>query len=446
MGAPVSNGKKISRSAHIGDAGIALIHQRVSAMGHVWHERQVDAGIDGTIELRNPATGEVSNCHLLVQSKASDANFASETDDRFHYDCDERDLKYWMKSTIPVLLVCSHPKRGEAWWVHIQSYFADPGRLTTGRVDFNKITMALEGDISDRLFAVADPHGRAHTPVADLRDETLESNLLPVSLPDVFWSYDAVVSTARKVYDLQRESGLEIRDDFTLFSGRLLTWNAVAGTSLACAVQGEPSIQAVGELMDGSPDSERILVRLLNNALRHDLREDCAFHENRHMVYFRATPDLRPRSWNTSAKHWRSVFKGHASKADPRKINYYKHAGLQWQFLNLDGEWYCALTPDYFYSVDGLKESRFTAQYLSGIKRLERNLSVLGETRMWAAILAGREGGEDSLFNQRERILDFGQVVTFEVDRGIDDAKWKSVAEPGSASGIGPDEDLVESA
>lgn len=116
----VGSGKQVSRSAHIGDAGIALIHQRVSAMDHVWHERTVDAGINGTIELRDPATGEVSNCPFQVQSKASDNDFPGETADRFHYDCDERDLDYWMKSSMPVLLVCSHPKRGEAWWAHIQ--------------------------------------------------------------------------------------------------------------------------------------------------------------------------------------------------------------------------------------------------------------------------------------------------------------------------------------
>jgi hypothetical protein len=442
----VGSGKQVSRSAHIGDAGIALIHQRVSAMDHVWHERTVDAGIDGTIELRDPATGEVSNCHLQVQSKASDNDFPGETADRFHYDCDERDLDYWMKSSMPVLLVCSHPKRGEAWWAHIQSYFADPARRASGRVDFNKITMSLEGDVSDRLFAVADPHGRAHTPVADLRDETLESNLLPVTMPDVFWAYDAAVTLPRKVYDLQRESSHDIRDDFTLFGGRLLTWSPVEDTALAGAVNGDPTIEATGELLDGSPDSERILVRLLNNAFRQDLRDDCAFHGKRHMLYFRATDDLSPRSWNTSGTHWRSVFKPHAKKTNPSQVSYYKHAGLKWQFLNLDDEWFCALTPDYYYSIDGYRESRFTAQYLSGIKRLERNPAVLGETRMWAAILAGREGGHDSLFSQNERILDFGKLVTFDTDRGIDEAKWKRAAEASDPTDPLADGELAETA
>ena len=72
---------------------------------------------------------------------------------------------------------------------------------------------------------------------------------------------------------------------------------------------------------------------------------------------------------------------------DRSKVAYYRHSGLKWQFVNLGGEWFCTLTPDYFYSYDGRRESRFSASYLSGIKKLERNQSVLGETRMWAAFL-----------------------------------------------------------
>lgn len=79
------------------------------------------------IELRDPATGEVSNSHLLVQSKAQDALFAGETDERFHYICDDRDLDYWMKATDPVLLICSHPKDEQAWWGSRPELLRRPG-------------------------------------------------------------------------------------------------------------------------------------------------------------------------------------------------------------------------------------------------------------------------------------------------------------------------------
>lgn len=71
--------KKIDNSAHIGDSGIALIHQMVNRMGFVWLQRNLDAGIDGEIELRDPATGEVANRLILVQSKASDRPFRVRT-------------------------------------------------------------------------------------------------------------------------------------------------------------------------------------------------------------------------------------------------------------------------------------------------------------------------------------------------------------------------------
>uniref|UniRef100_A1UQ25 DUF4365 domain-containing protein n=1 Tax=Mycobacterium sp. (strain KMS) TaxID=189918 RepID=A1UQ25_MYCSK len=429
----MSNGKKIDKSAHIGDAGIALIHMRVSAMGHVWHARGLDAGIDGMIELRDPGTGVVSNCHLLVQSKASDRQFPGETPEKFHFVVDERDLEYWLQATLPVILVCSHPNTNEAWWIHIQHYFADPARRADRRVDFAKATMAFDKNSSDRLFAVADPHGQAHNPVAEHRVEKLVSNLLPVAIPLQYWSYESRAKDTGHAYALQRDSELEVRHDFVVKGGHLLTWAPVEGTALAKATEGCGKVAPAGELMDGGADNERLLVWMLNAALRHDVRDDCVYHRKRRMLYFTATKGLKPRRVNTAGKHLRTVFKGHPKKKDPNKIAYYKHSGLQWQFVNFEGEWFCTLTPAYFYSYDGRKESRFTASYLSGIKKLERNQAVLGETRMWAAFLRF----EPDLLDERDRILDFGELEAFDVERGLDDESWrKDLADTGSSDEI----------
>jgi hypothetical protein len=426
----VGKGKKVSKSVQIGATGTALIGLRVSAMGHVWHERHIDAGIDGMIELRDPATGEVSNCHLLVQSKAQDALFAGETHERFHYICDDRDLDYWMKATEPVLLICSHPKDERAWWVHVQSYFADPARRADRRIDFNKATMALAGDITDRLFAIADPHGRTHTPGPDRRTETLVSNLLPADLPPAIWSYETKLHGRRAVYEAQESSGLPVRDDFVLWGGRILAWEQADTSGLSAAVTGSPTVRPIGELREFEEDGDRAVVQLLNNALRQDLKPDCDFHGKRHFLYFRASEDLSDRKWNTSGSNWRTVFKGYPKKSDPSTISYYRHSALSWQFIQIDGDWFCELVPDYFFTRDGHRESRYAADQLRGIKKIERNAAVLQETRLWASILRGRE----DLFDQTERILDFGALVTFKVDQGIDDAAWKQAEE-------GPDED-----
>jgi hypothetical protein len=438
----MGSGKKVSKSVQIGATGTALIGLRVSAMGHVWHERHIDAGIDGMIELRDPPTGEVSNSHLLVQSKAQDALFPGETDERFHYICNDRDLDYWMKATEPVLLICSHPKDEQAWWVHVQSYFVDPARRADRRVDFSKTTMALEGDITDRLFAIADPHGRAHTPVPDRRTETLVSNLLPADLPSIAYSYKTKLPGRKAVYEAQRSSGLSLRDDFVLWNGRLLTWEQADKSGLSAAVLGAPSIRPIGELREFEQDGHRLIVQLLNNALRQDLTPDCDFHGKRQFLYFRASDDLSDRKWNTSGSNWRTVFKGYPKKSDPSTISYYRHCALSWQFIQIDGDWYCEIVPDYFFTRDGYHESRYASDQLRGIKKIERNPAVLQETKLWASILRPKE----ELFAETERILDFGDLVTFRVDQGIDDAAWKRAEERTEDNNEGFGDTLFEAA
>jgi Domain of unknown function (DUF4365) len=422
-------GKKLSDSEMIGDEGIALIHGKIAAMGHAWRAQNLDAGIDGSIELRNPATGEMSNRHVLVQSKASNNLFPGETAERFHYICDERDLEYWMKASQPVVLICSHPKSGEAWWVHIQSFFAEPARRADRRVDFSKPTMSLSGNITDHLFAIADPEGRAHTPVPVQRNERLISNLLTVRAPEIVLSYATKMLKRGDVYHAQREADLPMRHDFALSSNRLWTWADAEGTGLGAAVEGSPTAHDVSLLAGESDAGERLVVQLLNNALRDDLKDDCDLNGGRNILFFRAADDLGPRKWRTGNTNSRTVFKGYPSKKDPSRMSYYRHAALGWQFLRADETWYCALTPDYFFSWNGRNESSFAASLLTKIKQIDRHAAVRQETAMWASILR-REG--NLIDSPRPRILEFGALEAFTLDQGIDDNAWKRPTQLGA--------------
>jgi hypothetical protein len=82
--------KTFTKQAESGEAGIALIHRRVSDMGFIWQDRRVDHGIDGEIELvdrdRRPL-----NRALWVQSKARQ-RFPGEDESGFHYVCDPADV------------------------------------------------------------------------------------------------------------------------------------------------------------------------------------------------------------------------------------------------------------------------------------------------------------------------------------------------------------------
>jgi hypothetical protein len=422
--------KKIDKSAHIGDSGIALIHQLVNKMGFIWHERKLDAGIDGQIELRNPVTGEVANRSLLVQSKARERPFAGENDWGFHYLCDPADIDYWMSADVPVLLVCSHPLAGEAWWMHVQGWFRDPSRRASRRIDFDKQTQRFDAEAGHRILSLADPHGRAHVPASPRRSESLTSNLLSINVPDLIYCATTDLQYSREVIARQAETADGTRHDFVLRGHKIFTLRPPESTSLATTVTGPTDVIATATWANGGdPGWERALVQLLSFTLRQDVLADCDWHGGRKIVYFRATDDLSPRSIRSDTGRTRLVFNPKYKKAAPDEISYCQHAALEWQFITIDGAWYCALTPTYHYTRDGYRDSFFLSELLAGIKRLDRNPAVYGQTRMWATYLHD----DENVFDPRDTVLGYGNLLTFETDQSIDDSAW--LVDPRKAAG-----------
>jgi hypothetical protein len=50
----------------------------------------------------------------------------------------------------PVLLVCSHPEAGQAWWMHVQGRFSDPAHRASGRIDFDKSTHRFDANAAHK--------------------------------------------------------------------------------------------------------------------------------------------------------------------------------------------------------------------------------------------------------------------------------------------------------
>jgi hypothetical protein len=417
----MARGKTLTESAHIGDAGIALIHTIVNRMGHKWGEGagSKDVGIDGSIELRNPATGEMSGRHIYVQSKAARNPFPGEDEDSFHYLCDERDLTYWLAHPEPVIVICSHPDEGCAWWVHIQGYFADPARAGTRRIDFDKTANAFTADVADTLLEVADPYGAAHTPVALAKHERLITNLLPVDLPPQYWRAPTHMSS-REIRDRQRRSDYPERQDWVLSNKHIYSFAAFSGTSLARVPDVAANAYPTVELADGSGNERRLLVELLNRTLREDLAARCSFHFGRKFLYVKAPDDLGKTSMRSTTGRSRQIFQAYPMASDPSRIAYCRHAALRWQFLAIDGQWFAAITPDYYFSSDGYQEAPNAKKYLTKIKQIDRHLAVLGETRVWVAMLRESEG----TLTEDSRILHFGEPLQLDIGTGIDDAAW----------------------
>jgi hypothetical protein len=141
----------------------------------------------------------------------------------------------------PVLLVCSYPQAGEAWWMHVQDWFSDPAHRASGRIDFDKGTQRFDAGAAQRLLNLAGPHGRAHVPTAEHHEETLTSNLLSVAILDMVYRTPTQIQDPREIYERQREAGDDaVRHDFVREGGQLYTWLPPQDTGLASAVSGTP--------------------------------------------------------------------------------------------------------------------------------------------------------------------------------------------------------------
>lgn len=149
--------KTVTQQTLIGEAGLILIAQRAEEMGHLFHPRRVDHGIDAHLDLVEPGTGALLNLTILVQSKASDARFPGENEHGFHYLCDPRDLDLWLSGNAPVIVVFSHPARGEAWWCDIKAAFPDAASRAARRVHVDKHRDRFDRDAAAALLRLGAP-------------------------------------------------------------------------------------------------------------------------------------------------------------------------------------------------------------------------------------------------------------------------------------------------
>jgi hypothetical protein len=104
-------------------------------------------------------TGEATNAWIAVQSKGR-TTLEKESDSSFEFTCTPRDLDYWRRGNMPVLLVVSRPARNEAWWVSVKDYFrTNPSRQQSRRILFDKQANALTAAAAGQLLQLVQAAG-----------------------------------------------------------------------------------------------------------------------------------------------------------------------------------------------------------------------------------------------------------------------------------------------
>jgi hypothetical protein len=424
-----SRRKKIQRNILLGQEGINIIEAAVLKMGFVWSPMgAIEAGIDGTIEIRDPATGDMFHSIIRVQSKATSAAFTADTGKTFEYLCDERDLEYWLRGNAPVILVRSRTDTREAYWVSIKDYFRDPDRRKARKVVFDKESNRFDEMAATALRELAVPADLGAYFAPAPKRETIYSNLLRVTrVPTRLFHGYAIEHGSREAI---REALLEyMKFPYREWATRGKTvlsvhdlsahpWNKVIDT-------GTVEEFDASEWADSEDEQKRRdFVELLNYCLAEMLAPTYVrYHERRKFYYFAATPDLKPRVLpytSVKQKTEKEVFGPRLNKKDPTRVAYFRHSAFVGQFVRYDETWYLEIEPTYHFTSDGKRSDRFGASRLTGIKRLERNPSVLGQLHMWLSVLAP----PNTLFRKAYPHLGFGDLERLDLPCGLDDPAW----------------------
>jgi hypothetical protein len=421
--------KKYTNSQITGGHGVALVAERVFAMGHVYQETgDLEAGIDGYIEIRDPETDEATGLTLGVQSKATAGRFTGETEETFEYHVEERDLQYWLSGNLPILLVVSRPQSDEAYYKSIDEYFSSQERRKERKVVFNKEADRFDESASEDLISLARPQDSGLHISPAPQEEELLSNLLPVRhYPSTVFHAETEYRRPGAIWAEAKENSIDIPGEWILHNKRI--WSIVDPRETSLSKFCEPPTTESANFSDwaSSRDRDRKVnfIRMLGQCLRQRLRLiRVGYNSKKKMYYFWSSHDLSKRKaryqHHGGSKPHQTVFEGYPEHSqNPDEVNFYRHRAFQGYFERIEGRWYLEITPTYYFTEDGHKPHPGGGKLASNVKRYEKHASVRNQVEFWGYQL--RRGGFDSTYPH----LRFAPLKTFTIDHGIDDQQWR---------------------
>lgn len=423
--------KKSPDSELLAQQGVNLIEEEVLGMGFLWHPAgPFDHGIDGRLELRDVRSKTPLNRQIGVQSKAR-TRFTAESDEGFEFLCEEADVDYWTRSDVPVILVCSHPKERGAWFCCVTDWFADRQRRADRRVVFDKRHDRFDSSRAMDMFRLAERREPVLHRLEPPPPESQLTNLLPIlQHGGEVWDAKARCSTVAEANEIYESAHGPRASDYLLRSGRLYSLRDPRSCSLEALVDADDVAGFSSSEWSDSDDpvDRRHWAELLRRTLLQQLKRDLWWHPERHLFYF-ACPEPLVEVSIEGPNGRRKVVKVkyfYDKRLREERLAYIRHHAFRPGFRRIDGRWYLEIESDYLFTSDGRRESRRAAEYLAGIKRLDRNLAVIGHLKMWAHLLTR----PPSLLAAEPPLLTFGELVTVEVSPGIDDQLWQGKATP----------------
>lgn len=231
----------------------------------------------------------------------------------------------------------------------------------SGLVDVVRWTRQAGGEAvfgvsdGDRTFVASlrardvDPDPETQTASADV--EHFTANVLEIEIDRPIYSAATKLACRRDVYD---KHPAVLLPPFAIQPGRLTTFADLALGPLATDVVGQIDCAAARAMSD-DPDSERVLVQLLNSAMfswahTRGLRN----HPSSHRLWFPRDEDgAREVTYRARVREaTRTVTKPKVSSSTG-KVRYWEHQALRFSFRRYGDTWALHLNPCFVFTRDG---------------------------------------------------------------------------------------------
>lgn len=386
--------KTITDNQVRGELGEALVKAKVLALGHTFQASgRLETGIDGTIEFRNPQTGQMTGKTIAVQIKTKEqGNYLSESDAGFEYLLRSEDIEYWRQCNLPVVLVLYRRSDDSYFWKSVTDCLGCGER----RLAFDKATDRLDESAMDRLAMLAVERGRLGSFVPPMRKgERAHLNLMRISLPDEIFVAESPFASGRDaVPDFLQADGQHF--DWVIRGRRFVSFRDPRNSPSEAIV--DPStVEAVDtELVADSddPDDELVMIELLRRAMVEQFAADLAYERKSRVFYFKAQEPYATRTY-----HYRSlkeetcatVVQAYQFTRGKRtgQVRYMRHHAFMPRFERIGSEWFVSVSPTFVFTEDGFRMHRFASELLAGKKRKDRNGSIRGQLFLFRFLLSG---------------------------------------------------------
>lgn len=429
----MAKAKTYSDNQVTGREGEALVKARIHSMGFAFNPADsMEAGIDGTLEIRDPVTHAATGKTIAVQVKTTKSgSYTRETGTSLEYLCEPEDVDYWRNWTIPVIVVMVRISDGSMYWKSVREAGDPDGR----RLTVDKTLDAFDATAVNALADLAVDTDRFGVWMPPLRGgEPLHLNLLRIEMP-------TTVFTAASPFRNGREARAELLrhdpsppDEWVLRNDTLVAFRDPRASSLRHIVDAD-TVEEMPTETFAFPDDEaeeHQFIKLLGRTMRTQLEGSLCFDKDQRAYYFPPAPmGIAVTYTYQSLKQGASsgVVAVYKDKKDDTKIHFVRHHAFVPRFWRIGDAWYLSVQPTFVFTRDGTRPDRFGSERLAKKRQLEKNGAILGQFLMWRHFLCGLGAKPfDDLFEATPAAgaIRFRPVEAVQAPRAVPERQWKT--------------------